>query len=103
MSTRCQIEFKVDGERRTIYRHSDGYPDSKHGVVETLKQFLKWNRGRNTDIEYLTANFIFWSKLQGIVDSNEFAKEFGSRRKQETLESLLESPVDDVNHACLGC
>jgi len=67
MSTRCQIEFKhiwLDGkkkkiERRTVYRHSDGYPN---GVIPDLKEFLKWNGGRNTEIEYQTANFIYWSK-----------------------------------------
>jgi len=59
MGTRCQIEFKVNNETRRVYRHSDGYPE---GVLPDLKEFLKWNEGRNTDIEYLTANFIYWSK-----------------------------------------
>ena len=69
MSTRCQIEFKhitkyVERkkpiiERRTVYRHSDGYPE---GVIPDLKEFLIWNKGRNGDIEYQTANFIYWSK-----------------------------------------
>lgn len=72
MSTRCQIEFKHINkylnrkkpivERRTVYRHSDGYPESEHGVISDLKKFLKWNSGRNSDIEYQTANFIYWSK-----------------------------------------
>ena len=76
MSTRCQIEFmnistrKVEKgpekgklvkevERRTVYRHSDGYPE---GVIPDLKEFLKWNKGRNDDIECQAANFIYWSK-----------------------------------------
>lgn len=69
MSTRCQIEFKhirkfsdkkvAFIQRRTIYRHSDGYPD---GVIPDLQEFLKWNAGRNDDIEYQVANFIYWSK-----------------------------------------
>src|SRR3990167_642884 len=69
MSTRCQIEFrhstkytnrkKPQIERRTLYRHSDGYPE---GVIPDLKAFLKWNTGRNDDIEYQAANFIYWSK-----------------------------------------
>ena len=64
MSTRCQIEFvgkegnAVD-ERILVYRHSDGYPE---GVVPDLKEFLKWNGGRISDIEYTSANFIYWSK-----------------------------------------
>jgi len=70
MSTRCQIEFKeitkyIDRkksiiERRTIYRHSDGYPDGDFGVISDLKIFLKWDRG--FDIEYTPANFIYWNK-----------------------------------------
>ena len=78
MSTRCQIEFmnistreeKGGPEkgklvkvvrRRTVYRHSDGYPES---VIPDLKEFLGWNRGRNFDLEYQAANFIYWSKKE---------------------------------------
>jgi len=76
MSTRCQIEFmnisnreEKEGlekgklvkvvRRRTVYRHSDGYPES---VIPDLKEFLGWNEGRNFDLEYQAANFIYWSK-----------------------------------------
>ena len=68
MSTRCQIEFSSiweneKKEKKTesilIYRHSDGYPE---GVIPDLKNFLKWNGNRITDIEYTAANFIYWSK-----------------------------------------
>ena len=76
MSTRCQIEFmnisnreEKEGpekgklvkviRRRTIYRHSDGYPE---GVIPDLKEFLEWNKERNFDIECQAANFIYWSK-----------------------------------------
>lgn len=72
MSTRAQIEFKHIRKffgrkkpiisRRTVYRHSDGYPDTECGVIADLVSFLKWNNGRNSDIEYQTANFIYWSK-----------------------------------------
>jgi len=78
MSTRCQIEFmnistreEKEGpekgklvkvvRRRTVYRHSDGYPES---VLPDLKEFLKWNEGRNFDLEYQAANFIYWSKKE---------------------------------------
>jgi len=76
MSTRCPIEFMnistrtekegpVKGKvfkvirRRTLYRHSDGYPE---GVIPDLKEFLEWNKEKNFDIEYQAANFIYWSK-----------------------------------------
>lgn len=76
MSTRCQIEFmhisnreEKEGpekgklvkviRRRTVYRHSDGCPKD---VIPDLSEFLKWNKGRNFDLEYQAANFIYFSK-----------------------------------------
>jgi hypothetical protein len=63
MSTRCQIGFYQQGEQNLekwealIYRHSDGYPDTQHGVVATVLPILKdfdKNRGLD-DIEYASA------------------------------------------------
>lgn len=67
MSTRSQIEFivkskwnnKVHTEKRLVYRHSDGYPSA---AVPDIVSFIRWNRGRNTDVEYMAANFLYWSK-----------------------------------------
>src|SRR5256885_6653445 len=58
MSTRCQIEFRSGNVRRTVYRHSDGYPEA---VIEDLLAFLAWSV-RGSDVEYVAANFLFWSK-----------------------------------------
>jgi len=65
MSTRCQIEFRRDwsngrSERRTVYRHSDGYPSA---VIEDLQAFLAWSTCRG-DVAYEAANFLYWSKCQ---------------------------------------
>lgn len=86
MSTRCQIEFKhiyqrlkkkkPIVERRTIYRHSDGYPE---GVVPDLQEFYKWNLGRNGDIEYQVANFIYWSKRW--YEEHYFNKDYNGKIK----------------------
>lgn len=63
MSTRCQIGFyhskdqPLDPPDALFYRHSDGYPDSEHGVVEQLMPFLKTfhaSRGLG-DAEYAAA------------------------------------------------
>jgi len=65
ISTREEKEGPEKGKlvkvirRRTVYRHSDGYPES---VIPDLKEFLKWNEGRNFDLEYQAANFIYFSK-----------------------------------------
>jgi len=67
ISTREEKEGPEKGKlikvirRRTVYRHSDGYPED---VIPDLKEFLKWNRGRNFDLEYQAANFIYWSKKE---------------------------------------
>ena len=65
MSTRCQIEFKRGDTRRTVYRHWDGYPDA---VLPDLLEFLAWST-RGGDVEYESANFIFWSK-RGMEERN---------------------------------
>src|SRR5258708_32004680 len=60
MSTRCQIEFRCGGVRRTVYRDSDGYPSA---VIEDLLAFLAWSV-RGSDVEYVAANFLYWSKRE---------------------------------------
>jgi len=68
MSTRCQIEFiykwkttsgQYRSEKRTVYRHSDGYPGS---MIPDLLEFIQWNQGRNDQVDYMAANWIYWNK-----------------------------------------
>jgi len=63
MSTSCQIEFKEEeGKKRIlIYKHSDGWPKA---MIPELKEFFKWNGGRNNDLEYAAANYIYWGKQE---------------------------------------
>lgn len=60
MSTRCHIEFRSGNVRRTVYRHWDGYPSA---VIPDLLAFLAWST-RSGDVEYETANFLYWSKRE---------------------------------------
>lgn len=60
MSTRCQIEFRSSNVRRTVYRHWDGYPSA---VIPDLLAFLAWSERRG-DVEYESANFLYWSKRE---------------------------------------
>jgi hypothetical protein len=46
--------------RRTVYRHWDGYPSA---VIEDLLAFLAWST-RSGDVEYESANFLYWSKRE---------------------------------------
>lgn len=111
MSTRSQIEFSVKGEVKNpkgkvekyndgkvlIYRHSDGYPDGEHGVVESLKRFFNWNGGRN-DLEYMTANFILFEKLSSIANSNKMYRKMidEAKKGEEIPEWWKIHTVDDI-------
>ena len=64
MSTRSQIgiyENSASIEKPTsiIYRHSDGYPEGKNGVIAVLMPFLKdFKSQRGDDTEYLAAQLV---------------------------------------------
>lgn len=59
MSTRSQILFRQGKDKVMIYRHSDGYPSS---ALSELVEFFQWNQGRNTDLSYTVANYIYYMK-----------------------------------------
>ncbi len=42
MSTRCVVTVIDENDRFSIYRHSDGYPDTEHGVIEGLKEAFRY-------------------------------------------------------------
>ena len=57
MSTRCQIIVK--GSDVVVYRHSDGYPDGKHGVLAALKKIVvPFLKHRGLDTCYLPAHIV---------------------------------------------
>jgi hypothetical protein len=67
MSTHCTIHFGTDayGVEAIIYRHSDGYPESEHGVPATLERFFEaveeqTNDRRYSDGSYLAAKFLVY-------------------------------------------
>jgi hypothetical protein len=65
MSTRCQIGIYEENEKIspnaiTIYRHSDGYPDRKHGVIASIMPLLKdFKKEHGNDTEYSTAQLLY--------------------------------------------
>lgn len=61
MSTRSQILFRDKYTKVMIYRHSDGYPT---GALSDLVKFFQWNQGRNSDLSYSVANFIYFMKKE---------------------------------------
>lgn len=71
MGTRSILEFIEGTNKIQVYRHWDGYVK---GVLPDLEAFLKWNGSRSNDLSYTVANFILWSKLNGIIRNCEYAK-----------------------------
>ena len=86
MSTRCNIHFINSYEDANVYRHSDGYPDGKHGVPETLKRFFQKVQKecadtmygtRFDDPSYLAAKFIVY-QADIYRSKNKSKLDFGS-------------------------
>ena len=86
MSTRSQTEFisvnGIDVDKRTVYRHSDGYP---RAMIPDLFNFIRWNQGRMHDPEYTAANWIYWNKRR---DEDEYLNSDSVKRgRGETITS----------------
>ena len=108
MSTRSIIVFKDKHYENYIYAHSDGYPSNR--LIE-LQKFLVWNKPRNRDVPYATANFVLWYKLDTIREFNEYysnEERYPPASDEEskqitTLEDMLEPrELDDYIHRGIG-
>lgn len=81
MSTRCQIGFyereEQDLNKPTVllYKHSDGYPE---GVMPFIVKFLRKDGaiGRRTDIEYLSAWFMYFLIKENVKEMRPFAEKY---------------------------
>ena len=38
MSTRCVVTFQDDDGSHSVYKHSDGYPDTEHGILALIEK-----------------------------------------------------------------
>jgi hypothetical protein len=56
MSTRCQI--LVEGNATVFYRHSDGYPERKSGVLHDILPLVKAFTKVSDDPDYLMAHIV---------------------------------------------
>lgn len=77
MSTRCNIHF-CEGSTvvANIYRHSDGYPNTEHGVLNDLKKFFKevqrqTKDTRFSDASYLAAKFVVWQANENVKGATD--------------------------------
>jgi len=60
MGTRGVITFVLDGQTKSVYQHWDSYEEH---TIPKLLAFLKWNEGRNDQLDYTVANFVFYCKM----------------------------------------
>ena len=67
MSTRALIIVKDDFEEYGIYRHSDGYPYSKHGVIYSLQEAFvyAWPLPRFEAADFAAAIIAGWKDEGG--------------------------------------
>ena len=87
MSTRSQTEFisvnGIDVDKRTVYRHSDGYPEA---MIPDLFNFIRWNQGRMHDPEYTAANWIYWNKRR---DEDEYLNSDSAKRAERREHNIV--------------
>lgn len=98
MSTRCHIGFyendekNLDNFKALLYRHSDGYPDTKHGVLEAIVPFLEWfskSRGID-DIEYCSARLLQFLCNRYDRHNVEFRREQVANNNVPVLPRVIE-------------
>lgn len=67
MSTRCNIIVEDGRSRIQIYRHSDGYPNSQHGVLATLEEVFEyaWTLPRFEADDFAAAIIAAWKQPGG--------------------------------------
>ena len=96
MPTRCQIGvYENDKRIALIYRHSDGYPNTKNGVLHILTPLIKdFKQNLGYDAEYLSAQIVFrlidnyrrYMTQAGYLDNS--SKYLGFRICQEMYEDI---------------
>jgi hypothetical protein len=70
MSTRAQIQ--VEGSKVLVYKHCDGYPDGKHGVLAWLEPFVaRFMKHRGFDVDYMTARIVEAGIAKDVVDGDD--------------------------------
>jgi len=69
MSTRSNIIIEDGYHRIQLYRHSDGYPDSPHGVLATLKEATSyaWPLPRFEASDFAAAIVAAWKSGGGNI------------------------------------
>lgn len=105
MSTRCQIGIYKDAEQAMdkptclMYRHSDGYPEGKSGVMNCIMPFLQKFKERRglEDTEYLPA----WLMYSMIAEKVEWMKRH-RKKFSEHKDFYPEDGMDMLGYGICG-
>lgn len=88
MGTRALIIFVNNAKRQVVtYRHWDGYPEA---VLPELKEFLKWNGGRNQDFDYAIANYFYYMKKTRVEASKNDTHADGTKFTDKEIKEYHE-------------
>ncbi len=85
MSTRSTINFIEDGQlMASVYKHSDGYPEGKHGVLKIMKRFFKkitkqTDDHRFNDSSYLAAKLVVHLAERYKKDTDEYRQQYNQQ------------------------
>lgn len=118
MSTRSTLtvrDRKNGNEAYSIYRHGDGYPDTEHGVLKTLRQALSyaWPLPRYEAMDFAAAIVAAWKKPAVIniysADDKGYASQGGNiyfttdREAHSDTEYHYEIYPDDKGRVIVEC
>lgn len=69
MSTRCNLIVKDKYDSIQLYRHSDGYPDGKHGIIKALQEAKEfaWPLPRMEAADFSAAIVRAWKQHAGNI------------------------------------
>ena len=104
MSTRCVINF-TNGNGTVaakIYRHSNGYPDTEHGVLADLTRFFadvqaQTQDTRFGDAPYLAAKYVVWQARKNarhIVQGDVFKSSPSQAHRITFVSHADDRPLD---------
>lgn len=81
MSTRCTLTARDARGSHTLYRHSDGYPTTEHGVLNTLRLAFPyaWPLPRFEADDFAAAIVAAW-KAPASPDNGPYARQGGNIR-----------------------
>ena len=99
MSTRCQI--LVEGNATVFYRHSDGYPERKSGVLHDILPLVKAFTKVSDDPDYLMAHIVHHLIAKHMKLANDYIKNSNSHSDEIKYIGYAVEGFDGTFHSDL--